>query len=150
MHVCPVCGFDHLRDPPKDFTICPCCGTEFEFDDAFAPYAALRDAWIRNGARWWSRLDLPPENWNPYIQLNNLLSSIPDTSKNAWVIKLLTFALSPYERFAEGGKQGFVTAQSSPSIPEMIKKAPRQSGTAAHPQKSLPIGVAMTNVGLTP
>jgi len=31
---CPVCFFDELPYPPRDYHICPCCGTEFGNDDA--------------------------------------------------------------------------------------------------------------------
>jgi hypothetical protein len=80
MYICPVCGFDNLADAPANFTICPCCGTEFEFDDAFVTHAELRASWLRNGARWWSPADRQPENWDPYVQLNNLIEASPRTS----------------------------------------------------------------------
>ncbi len=75
MYACPVCGFAELSDPPENFNICPCCGTEFDLDDAFTTHAELRLKWIRNGARWWSQVESPPENWNPQVQLNLLRSS---------------------------------------------------------------------------
>jgi hypothetical protein len=83
MHVCPVCGFDQLRDAPESFTICPCCGTEFEFDDAFATHADLRAAWLRDGARWWSRSEPSPTAWDPNVQLKNIVVSLPDVSEEA-------------------------------------------------------------------
>ena len=52
-----------------DFQICPCCGTEFEYDDATLSHAELRSAWIRNGAEWHSRVVHPPLGWNPSMQL---------------------------------------------------------------------------------
>jgi len=72
MHLGPVCGFDRLEDPPKDFTICPSCGTEFGYDDAFASHETLRQEWIQNGHKWWSPVDAPPQNWNPQQQLRAL------------------------------------------------------------------------------
>lgn len=69
MYLCPVCGYDQLEDPPKNFTICPSCGTEYGFDDAFLTYPELRAAWVRNGTRWWSPVDPLPTNWNPSTQL---------------------------------------------------------------------------------
>src|ERR1017187_7282190 len=47
MYLCSVCGYDRLEDPPKNFTICPSCGTEFGYDDAFASHAELRAKWLR-------------------------------------------------------------------------------------------------------
>lgn len=51
-YLCPVCFFDQLPYPPNDYHICPCCGTEFENDDAEYSYAELRDRWIASGASW--------------------------------------------------------------------------------------------------
>jgi len=63
MYLCPVCGYDHLTDPPGNFTICPSCGTEFGYDDAFASHAQLRTAWLRKGAPWWSPVDPKESTW---------------------------------------------------------------------------------------
>lgn len=73
MYTCPVCGYDKLSEAPLDFTICPSCGTEFEYDDAFATHIQLRADWLRKGARWWSPVDPQPEGWDPYLQLSTLL-----------------------------------------------------------------------------
>ena len=49
---CPVCGYQHLSQPPYDghgcasFDICPCCGTEFGYDDSSATHEVLRRRWI--------------------------------------------------------------------------------------------------------
>ena len=75
MYTCPVCGFNQLADPPTEFSICPCCGTEFELDDAFATHGELRSAWLRSGAHWWSTVVERPTNWDPYSQINNLIES---------------------------------------------------------------------------
>ena len=66
---CPVCGYDRLDKPPADFAICPCCGTEFGYDDYAASIEELRLRWIRSGAPWFSRHTPPPPAWNPYRQL---------------------------------------------------------------------------------
>lgn len=55
MYTCPVCDFDLLVDPPQDYNICPCCGTEFELDDQMYTHAELRARWIAGGRKWWSR-----------------------------------------------------------------------------------------------
>jgi hypothetical protein len=30
--------------------------------------------WLRNGAHWWSASIPAPQNWDPYMQLDNLIS----------------------------------------------------------------------------
>lgn len=76
MYLCPVCGYDRLEDPPKIFIICPSCGTEFGYDDAFSSHAELRAKWLRSGALWWSTVDPRPENWDPQQQVEAVVSSI--------------------------------------------------------------------------
>ena len=72
MTTCPVCGYLMLY-PASDFHICPCCGTEFGYDDAGRRYAELRTEWLRAGAVWWSPVDVPPDGWDPFLQLDNLI-----------------------------------------------------------------------------
>ncbi len=67
MFTCPVCFFSEMPDAPSDYNICPCCGTEFGFDDEFRSFADLRHQWIAQGARWFFKE--PPTNWNPWSQL---------------------------------------------------------------------------------
>lgn len=65
MHLCPVCGYPNLADPPwRDGSasdeICVCCGTHFGFDDAAAgdagqrerTWITLRQAWTEKGCPW--------------------------------------------------------------------------------------------------
>jgi hypothetical protein len=68
-YLCPVCGYTKLISPPKDYTICPSCGTEFGYDDFTTTYDELRAAWLAAGAPWFSRHTAPPPNWNPITQL---------------------------------------------------------------------------------
>jgi hypothetical protein len=75
MHTCPVCGYDRLTEPPRNFTICPSCGTEFEYDDVLTNVEQLRANWLKNGAKWWSPVDPCPENWDPIIQVEAVTSS---------------------------------------------------------------------------
>lgn len=65
---CPVCGFA-LAYPPDDFVICPSCGVEFGYETAGRSFAELRREWVTTGARWASRVDPKPKNWNPWLQL---------------------------------------------------------------------------------
>lgn len=66
-YACPVCGFAKMENPPEDHFICPCCGTQFGYDDVAHSYEQLREAWISSGARWFN--GLPPLTWNPWQQL---------------------------------------------------------------------------------
>jgi hypothetical protein len=77
VYTCPVCGYDRLTEAPAAFTICPSCGTEFEYDDASRSYADLRRVWLGAGARWWSTVDPAPANWDPQIQVNRVLTQVP-------------------------------------------------------------------------
>lgn len=45
---CLVCGHPGLEEDPRRSTheICPCCGTQFGYDDAQASHAELRQAWL--------------------------------------------------------------------------------------------------------
>lgn len=69
MSQCPVCMYPELPYEPKDYHICPCCGTEFGNDDAFATHVQLRMAWVRAGTPWF--FGNPPAGWNAIQQLMN-------------------------------------------------------------------------------
>ena len=54
--VCPVCSFGDATSAPYDADawyqeICPCCGTQFGYDDATRPHAVLRENWIAAGEK---------------------------------------------------------------------------------------------------
>jgi hypothetical protein len=69
-YTCPVCGFAELTLPPSDYSICPCCGTEFDYDNAALNNEQLRAIWIHDGAHWFAGDEWPaPIGWNPSIQL---------------------------------------------------------------------------------
>lgn len=75
-NVCPVCGFSALAEPAYDdglasFEICPCCGTEFGYDDASVSHDILRERWIAAGYPWWAP-EGPPSDWRPETQLMNI------------------------------------------------------------------------------
>ena len=74
--MCPVCGYDELKKPAANFSICPCCGTEFGYSDAGPEpqrriHASLRENWMNRGAIWHSQYTAPPRFWNPWAQLAN-------------------------------------------------------------------------------
>lgn len=71
LNICPVCGY-LMEDPPKNYNICPSCGTEFGYHDVNSSIAELRAAWLRTGPHWWSPADPEPYNWDPYLQLDNI------------------------------------------------------------------------------
>lgn len=66
---CPVCAFGRLPFPPRNYHICPCCGTEFGNDDVGRSYSELRHDWITSGALWF--FGPSPLGWNPWMQLLN-------------------------------------------------------------------------------
>lgn len=68
-YTCLVCGFDDMEEPPVDYAICECCGTEFGYHDLRLSHAQLRQRWITGGALWWSIDFPPPPNWSPLLQL---------------------------------------------------------------------------------
>jgi hypothetical protein len=75
MFTCPVCFYDKMPDPPAEYNICPCCGTEFENDDEFRTHTELRNYWIARGARWF--FHTPPFLWNPWEQLARANVELP-------------------------------------------------------------------------
>jgi hypothetical protein len=71
MFTCPVCYFEKMPDPPADFNICPCCGTEFGIDDELFSFTELRGQWVAEGADWFYMSS--PEGWDPWRQLQGVL-----------------------------------------------------------------------------
>lgn len=67
---CPVCGYE-MEAPPRDYRVCPSCGTEFGLHDVNASIQELRETWIRTGPSWWSTADAKPVNWDPLAQMEN-------------------------------------------------------------------------------
>jgi len=66
---CPVCGYDRLVKPAADHNICPCCGTEFGYDDIAHSVEELRQRWTSLGLTWFSSYSPPPAGWNPAEQV---------------------------------------------------------------------------------
>jgi hypothetical protein len=67
IYQCPVCLYSRLPYPPRDYHICPCCGTEFGNDDVDFSHDQLREMWVAGGANWF--FGRPPDYWNPWVQL---------------------------------------------------------------------------------
>lgn len=68
-YTCPVCAFTGLDEPPEDFTICPSCGTEFDYHDLIRGHDELRSQWIATGPRWHSSVIAAPFHWDGMEQL---------------------------------------------------------------------------------
>ena len=71
--VCPVCGFCGDGFVGEDFEICPCCGTQFGYDDATRPHFDLRRIWMSDGCVWWSNARPPPLGWDPQDQIKSVM-----------------------------------------------------------------------------
>ena len=77
IHVCPVCGFPDLAEPPRrrngsgSFEICPSCGFQFGVSDADFGYTydRWRKKWIAAGMNWTSRSAPKVPGWKPEAQL---------------------------------------------------------------------------------
>lgn len=84
---CPVCYFPDMHEPPQQYNICECCGTEFGLDDEFRSHAELRLEWLTNGAKWF--FETPPPHWNPYTQLFRANVPLP------WAVQVAQGAYAP-------------------------------------------------------
>lgn len=79
-NICRVCGLEYEMFSPwgennntPSFEICDCCGTEFGYEDAtLESIKKQRQAWIKNGAQWFS-----PEKKARDWSLEKSLSNIP-------------------------------------------------------------------------
>ncbi|MBB3644210.1 putative amidophosphoribosyltransferase [Rhizobium sp. BK619] len=76
---CRVCGYELSAPPWGDdgnsptWEICPCCGTEFGYEDC-TPASARnkRQQWISGGMKWFNQKE-KPENWSFEEQVMNVL-----------------------------------------------------------------------------
>lgn len=66
MHTCPVCAYDKLEVPPKDYYICPQCGVEFENDDYDRTHEQLRAGWIAAGRPFWRDMARDNPAWQSW------------------------------------------------------------------------------------
>ena len=86
LYYCRVCGFENQNPPwgPKgkdpSRSICPCCGSEFGYDDATeAGIKSARERWFNDGCEWFVE-GLKPMRWTPQKQIKNLEGSQWDFS----------------------------------------------------------------------
>ena len=80
---CPVCGFNGLRRPPANYTICPCCSTEFGASDFSWSHDELRSQWIALGSSWSNRYIPEPPNWSAVRQLRDAQLALSDEDLTA-------------------------------------------------------------------
>jgi len=69
---CPVCTYNGLKKDSKEklHEICPSCGTQFGYSDSGPAsqdfyHGMLRERYITNGCKWYSRDKPRPEDFNP-------------------------------------------------------------------------------------
>jgi hypothetical protein len=107
IYTCPVCAYGRMEDAPCDYNICPCCGTEFGYDDASRSHIELRETWLRGGGRWFSHFTEPPPLWNPVSQLAaadyDYDIAIEDPMSATTTIKVSPPAAFPMYAHASGG-----------------------------------------------
>jgi hypothetical protein len=91
LFACPVCGYAGLDEAPYDefgcssFGICPCCGTEFGYDDSSLAHADLRKRWISGGMLWWSKHMVAVSDWDPVEQMRRAGTDVPPDLSSALV-----------------------------------------------------------------
>lgn len=80
-HICPVCHYDALFEPPYDadgmgsYEVCPCCGFEFGCDDYPDRGVSIRNwrrEWVASGCNWFSSFREPPAGWAPDTDFWNI------------------------------------------------------------------------------
>jgi hypothetical protein len=62
-----------MEEGPRDYNICPSCGTEFGLHDVNSGIEELRQVWLESGPTWFSKVIPQPREWKPMIQLAGLL-----------------------------------------------------------------------------
>lgn len=69
-YTCPVCAYSQMPYSADEGNICPCCGTEFGYDNTMGvTFRMIRDRWVVAHTPWFSPLDTPPTLWSGIAQL---------------------------------------------------------------------------------
>jgi hypothetical protein len=79
-YICPICGYSGLKEPPRpaygggSYEFCPCCDFEFGVtdEDLGVSDGEWRNRWVNEGMHWRSRVEAPPEAWDPAQRMRNL------------------------------------------------------------------------------
>jgi len=88
MFTCPVCFYPDMPDRPRDYHICPCCGTEFGNDDQDLTQFQLRARWVNAGMRWF--FGQQPHGWDPQAQLERG-SSVVEAGISLTSVRIVEF-----------------------------------------------------------
>lgn len=127
-YTCPVCFYPRLLKPPADEYICPCCGTEFGYDDYAASHEELRRRWVECGARWFSQNTAPPQGWNPLMQMAEAASG-----PFVWRVLVSLGGQMPAE--LERMISALTQVQTRPSPTNILGEFPSQGLTAQAAQR---------------
>jgi hypothetical protein len=80
---CHICGFDVGEAPwgenghDPTYSICPCCGCEFGYDDCRASgVIQQRQRWLDGGGNWWKPSE-KPVGWDFEEQIRQIPSHVP-------------------------------------------------------------------------
>jgi hypothetical protein len=97
--LCTVCGYE-MEDGPRDYNICPSCGTEFGIHDVNSSIENLRDLWLKSGPRWHSTIVDQPAKWDPFEQFIKLYltPSVPIFRAGSAYPGAVKFAMARYRR----------------------------------------------------
>lgn len=117
-YLCPVCGYDRLEYPPRDYSICPCCRTEFGISDRSWSHEILRGDWIARGANWGSILTPPPAHWKPAKQLLNIYDTL--TQDEQLFVKQNLYAAGRTANGIMTVKLNIITVSADNSLAEEI------------------------------
>jgi len=79
LKICPVCGYDQLKEAPFDsfgypsYEICSCCGYEYGFDDESEgiSFNEYREEWIKKGFKYRDQEE-KPQDWDKDMMLEQL------------------------------------------------------------------------------
>jgi hypothetical protein len=102
-----------MTEPPQDYNICECCGTEFGNHDEERSHEELRTEWIARGAKWF--FGEPPLGWNPWKQSQLPVYVHARTDSPQYYSPAFTFSGSPMY-FAALGYQAPERPKSKGSI----------------------------------
>jgi hypothetical protein len=89
LRTCRVCGYLFTGFQPwgddgetASFSYCPCCFTEFGFDDIRTELIReKRRQWIDKGYLWYE-INKKPADWNPREQLKNIPKQFLDPGES--------------------------------------------------------------------